>query len=195
MTKETNYLPPFTAVKGNKKKDKEESAISDENYLKSRVVFMEEDFREKSCNKLKKQLLYLFTHNSKKPITIYISSYGGSVDELLMIYGLLKSAPCKIITVALGKCMSAGSYLLLLGDKRYIYPFTRLMFHELAWGGGYSKLHDKETYFNESKRCQEILSNIVKNTTKTKNVDNFLKEDSYMEPTEALKLGVVHKIL
>lgn len=168
--------------------------IEDSEFLKDRVIFLEEEFNEKSCNKAKRQLLYLISKDSNAPITIYISSYGGGVNEFLMLYGILQKTTCKIITVAIGKCMSAGAYLLLCGEERIAYPDTRIMLHELAYTGSYAKLHDKDIAHKECIELQKILNNLVSSKTKIKKVDEFLKEDKYMSVEDAFKLGILTKI-
>lgn len=168
--------------------------IKDE-FIKDRTIMFSGRFNEANCDSLKEQLLYLGNQDAKKDITIYISSFGGSVCEFLKIYGILEAAKhrgCRIITVAVGYAMSAGAYLLLLGDERYAYPNTRIMLHELAWQGGYAKLHDKTADYKESKILQKKLCELVKNRTKIKKVEDFLKTDQYMGVEEALKAGVIH---
>jgi len=194
---QSRYLPPYGAIddiETEKEKVPKES-WKEEEFMKDRVVFMEKEFEEDSCNTLKRQLLYLFTHDAQKPITIYISSYGGSTYDLISLYGLLQTAPCEIHTVALGKCMSAGAYLLLMGDKRFAYPDTRIMFHEVSWSGPYDRLHDKKNDYKEAKHIQEILNKLVRRVTKIKNPEELFKEERFMSPEEAQKLEVIHKIV
>jgi len=167
----------------------------DGEFLKDRVIFVEKEFNETTCNVTKRQLLYLLTKDAKAPITIYISSYGGGVNEFLMLYGIIQKASCKITTVALGKCMSAGAYLLLCGHERYAYPDTRIMLHELAYTGTYAKLHDKENAHKECITLQKILTDLVSNNTKIKKADEFLKEDKYLSVEDAFKLGVLTKMM
>ncbi len=173
----------------------ENNKVFEDEFLNDRVVFMEEGFNEPNCNVLKRQLLRLYKKDQKKPITMYISSYGGTIDDFLILYGLIKTLKCKIITIAIGKCMSAGAYLLLLGDERWAYPETRIMLHELGFGSCFNKLHEQQTHIKESEELQKILTGIVKRKTSIKNVETYLKDDQYMSPQEALKLGVINKIV
>jgi len=173
----------------------DEIKTTDEEFLKDRVIFLEEEFNEKSCNKAKRQLLYLLGKDSNAPITIYISSFGGGVHDFLMLYGILKTVKCRVTTVALGKCMSAGSYLLLCGDERLAYPTTRIMMHELAYTGSYAKLHDKDISHKEAVELQKILNELVSKKTKIKKPEEFLKEDKYLSLEDALKLEVITKII
>ena len=74
---------------------------------------------------------------TRKPINLYISSYGGSVYDVLGAYDIIKQSKTKVNTYGFGKCMSAGLTLFLAGEERSVYKNTTVMFHSLAgvwWG-------------------------------------------------------------
>jgi ATP-dependent Clp protease, protease subunit len=173
---------------------KKDHLISNDEFMKRRLIFMEEDFDEESCNELKKRIIYLLTHDPKEPVVLYINSYGGSSYSLLKIIDLLRSRKFHLTTIALGYVMSGGAYLLLEGDTRLSYPNTSIMLHEVS-SGVFGKLHDIEIDFNEAKRLNNILVDLVKSNTKIKDVEEFLKEDQYLSPKEAKKLGIIDKII
>ena len=174
--------------------DEKVSAISDEKFLENRIIFMQGDFDEKSCNKLARELLYLSVKDEKKDVTIYIDSFGGAAYGLLNILNIIDAAPYKVTTIAMGKAMSAGAYLLLYGDTRLAYRNTRIMLHELMYRTGFAKLHDQTADYKESNELQKIMSKIVAKRTKIKNVDEFLKVDQFMDAATAKKLGVIDSI-
>ncbi len=159
--------------------------------LKQRVLFIEGDFDEDSINILKRELMYCMTHKPKTPVTLYISSYGGDPYDLLSIYGLLELKQFELTTIAMGKCMSAGADLLMLGDKRIGLPGAKIMMHEIAWESSYAKLHDQEIEIKESRKLQEFFDNIIKEKTKIKNISEFMKIDHYLDIDEAYKLGIL----
>jgi len=174
---------------------KEEDLIKE--FMIDRVVFMDGEFNETKCQLLTKQLLHLNKKDQEKDIIIYIDSYGGEVYSLLQIYNLIKSFKCKVHTIATGKAMSAGSSLLMVGTKgkRFAYEHTRIMLHELSLGIGYDMLHDVNARVKNSNELMKILCNITKKHTKIKNVETFLKENKYISSKEALKLGIIDKII
>jgi len=130
-------------------------------------------------------------HEPKKPVTLYISSYGGDAYDLLSLYGLISLKQFELTTVAMGKCMSAGADLLMLGDKRMALPGTRIMMHEIAWESSYAKLHDQEVEIKECRKLQEFFDNIIKEKTKIKDIAAFMKIDHYLDVDEAYKLGIL----
>jgi ATP-dependent Clp endopeptidase proteolytic subunit ClpP len=70
------------------------------------------------------------------PITFYISTYGGSADEMFGIYDMMSSIKnkCIIETIGIGKVMSAGTLLLAAGTKghRKIGKNCRVMLHQVS---------------------------------------------------------------
>ena len=184
------------------KKSMNKLAIRDINdgtsFLKDRVIFMEEDFDEYSCNEIKKQLLYLYSTKDKtKKITMYINSNGGSAEDFLMLYDLIKSAPCKIHTIGLGYACSAGALLLMVGDKRSAYKSAEIMVHGLSLGIGYKKLHSTEQYVKSARVTQGKIDDIlIKHTNITHaTLEKYTKEDNFLTAEQALKLGIIDKVI
>jgi ATP-dependent Clp endopeptidase proteolytic subunit ClpP len=70
-------------------------------------------------------------------ITFYVSTYGGSADDMFSIYDVMNFAKsrCDVSTVGLGKVMSAGVLLLAAGTKgkRKIGRNCRVMIHAVCW--------------------------------------------------------------
>jgi ATP-dependent protease ClpP protease subunit len=90
----------------------------------------------------------------------------------------------------LGKCMSAGAFLLLLGDVRKAYPGTRIMFHELS-SQSFGKLNEQEINLEESRCLMKTLYSITK-IINVPNVKEWLAKDRYLGVNEAYKLGVIN---
>jgi len=72
---------------------------------------------------------------SRDPITVYIDSPGGDTDCARLLLDALRasdqdrSAPCRLITVALGEASSAASDILMAGDYALAYPYSRILCH------------------------------------------------------------------
>lgn len=132
-----------------------------------------------------------------KPITIYIDTYGGSVDAALLMYDCMRTSSCSINTVGMGKVMSAGVLLLAAGDKgyRFVSPNTRVMIHEIS-GGSIGTVSEMETSVTEIKRMQDIyVSLLAKHTGQTKaKVQKDMEGTSYMSAKQAINYGVADKV-
>ena len=137
-----------------------------------------------------------------KPIKLYVSTYGGSADDmaaLVDIMGVVKK-DCPIQTIGLGKVMSAGVLILASGTKgeRYIGKNCRVMIHSVI-AGNHGSLHNLENELSEVKKMQEIyLESLADATNMTKKqLKNFMrrKQNVYLSADEAIKLGIADKIL
>lgn len=165
----------------------------------SRLVVLHGDVNEASISMVVAQLLHLASQNHK-PIHLVISTYGGSVDEMFTLYDTIKFLPCPVHTIALGKVMSAGVLLLASGKKgkRMIGKSARIMIHPVSGGAGgtvFEVLNDVK----EHKRLQDqMVEAIVKETGSTKaKIEKIMKtgHDVYLLPEEAIRLGIVDKII
>jgi len=141
-------------------------------------------------------------HESGQPvIPIVIDSYGGYVDSLISMISDIQNAEKPVATIAVGKAMSCGSFLLSMGTDgyRFIDKNARVMIHEIS-GGSRGKHTDIVASTEEMKRLNERLFKIMaRNCGKPE--DFFIKEmfkrgnaDWYLSPTETKNLGIANFI-
>jgi ATP-dependent Clp protease protease subunit len=71
---------------------------------------------------------YLEKH-SHDPITVWLSTPGGSVESMFTFHDLVRTSPCEITIIATGQVCSAGVLMLACGDKRMVTESTILMSH------------------------------------------------------------------
>ncbi len=176
-----------------------EHAMLQHSVNNSRIVFLYGEVSEQSISQSVYQLLHLAGQNNK-PIYLVVSSYGGSVDEMFCLYDTIKFLPCPVHTVALGKVMSAGVLLLASGikGKRMMGRSARLMIHPVS-GGSYGTVFEVINATNEHQRIQNLLvENLIKETKLSKKqLNDIMKSgtDCYMTADEALKFGIIDKII
>lgn len=165
-----------------------------------RIVFLSGDVNEHSISSTITQLISLANQNASSPIHLIISTYGGSVDEMFSLYDTIKFLPCPIHTVALGKVMSAGVLLLSAGvkGKRLIGKNARIMMHPVSngiSGNVFHVINDAQ----ETLRLQHLMvDSLAKETKMTKEIIQDIMQkghDHYMTPMEAIKHGLVDKII
>lgn len=165
----------------------------------SRIVVLYGGVSEQSISAVIYQLLYLANQNHK-PIHLVVSTYGGSVDEMFSLYDTIRFLPCPVHTIALGKVMSAGVLLLASGvkGKRLIGSSARLMMHPIS-GGFYGNVFESMSETAEFKRLQDLMVGALqKESSMTKEkIEQIMKSghDYYVTPEEAIKLGIVDKII
>ena len=143
--------------------------------------------------------LYLLAIANEKGAVV-VNSYGGEIDSMFAIYDAMRTCKAPLITIGLGKAMSAGILLLAAGKKgeRRLSSHTRIMAHEiwmLTWG----KLYEVENETKEVRRLQGLMEKALacESGRSLNDVRAVMKThiDTYMEPKQALKFGFVDKVV
>ena len=166
--------------------------------LKDRIILLNDAIDPQLATSVISQLLVLESENSEAPITIYINSPGGSITDGLAIYDVMNKIKCPVITVCVGMAASMAAFLLSCGSrgKRYCLPNSTVMIHQPIGGvqGQASEIKIVATrILNLYDKLAEIMSKnsfIDKETMK-----EALDRDNYLTPEEALKMGLVDKII
>lgn len=131
-------------------------------------------------------------------IKLYLSTYGGSVYDGLGLYDIIKASKTPVDVYCNGKIMSMGIIVMLAAANRYAYKNTTFMIHEVS-SGSIGKLDEMEESVEEAKRLNNILFSIITENTKIERTKlheiKKLKKDWYFNAKEALKLGLVTKII
>jgi ATP-dependent Clp protease protease subunit len=156
-------------------------------------------FSEEAARAFTKQLQYQSKRDPNAPIVVYIDSPGGDVYALLTMLSAIDSVPNKIVTVALGKAMSAGAMLLAYGDLRYASPHASLMIHEIS-AGTVGHIDDINVQHKNIADLNEYIMKLFAKSCKIKGGYASLKKtlakvrDLYLSPREAVKFGLVDRI-
>ena len=170
-----------------------------------RTIALFGDVDEEKAGDLCMGLLMLTDFSEKEapyePITFYLSTYGGSADEMFSIYDMMTitKTKCEVETIGLGKIMSAGTLLLAAGTKgkRKIGRHCRVMIHSVAAGSA-GELHDIENEIKTIKHIQELYINALsRETNMTKTIIQKLldrKVNVYLTAEEAVEYGIADEI-
>lgn len=140
---------------------------------------------------------------NQKTLPIFINSSGGSVYVMRSILDLLKGSGLELITINTGICMSAAVPIFAMGNKRFAYPSSRFMIHEVrrfpmlpemqktsdlkALSEEFDKLTE-DMYKDLDLRCNKPKGYFKDLVYKKGNADLFMSSD------EALKDGLVTMI-
>ena len=165
--------------------------------LKERIIFIDKDINSKTASDVVAKLLYLDSENNED-ITIYINSPGGEISSGFMIYDTMNFIKSDIQTISLGTSASMAAILLLAGTKgkRKILPNSNVMLHDLS-GGAKGKFQDIMIEVKEMNKIHEKIFNIIKENTNLteQQIEENLKNDFWLTSEEALKYGIVDKIV
>lgn len=195
MNTTSNYIIP-TVIEKEGNHEKAYDIYS--RLLIDRIVFVSGEVEDNMANAICAQLLFLQSQDKNKPVHIYINSPGGVVTAGLVIYDTMKYITCPIYTYCMGQAASMGAFLLSGGDKghRYSLPNARIMVHQPS-GGCSGKISDIEISYKESQRLKDMLNKMLaENCGKTlKEMEKATDRDNFMSAEEAVKFGIVDKVL
>ena len=166
--------------------------------LKENIIFISGPIDDTMANLVIAQLLFLSSEDPKKDINLYINSPGGSVTAGLAIYDTMQFVKNDVSTICIGLGASMAQVLLCAGTegKRFSLPNSRILMHQPS-GGTQGQSSDIEIYTKEILRMRDSLYNIIsKHTGKTvEQIKADADRDKYMNAKEALKYGIIDKIL
>ena len=166
--------------------------------LKERIIFLTGPIDDNIASLVCAQLLFLESENPKKEISFYINSPGGIVWSGLAVYDTMQYISSKIMTICIGQAASASSLLLAAGEKgiRFSLPNSRIMIHQPS-GGYQGQVTDLEIQTNEIIKTKKRLNQIyAKHTGKNiREVELIMERDKYFSPEEAIKFGLIDKIV
>lgn len=165
--------------------------------LASRIIFINGEIDDILSNLVISELLYLDSI-SQDDIYMYINSPGGSVTSGLAIYDTMKYIKSNVSTVAIGLCASMAAIILAAGTKgkRLSLKNSEIMIHQVL-GGTQGQATDikiqAERILQIKKKLNKILASLC-NKTESK-ITKDTERDHYMNADEALKYGLIDKII
>ena len=166
--------------------------------LKDRIIFLGSGVDDDASSIVIAQLLFLQSEDATKDIYLYINSPGGSVSAGMAIYDTMQYIKPDVSTICVGMAASMGQVLLTAGakGKRFALPHSRVMMHQ-PLGGTQGQSSDIEIYTKEMIRIRESLYSVIsKHTGQSFNkIKNDADRDNWMSSEEALKYGIIDKIL
>jgi len=135
-------------------------------------------------------------------IQFYISTYGGSADDMMSIHDMMRITKMNrdIETIGMGKIMSAGTLLLASGTrgKRKIMKNCRVMIHAVS-AGSMGTIHNLQNEMEEIQNIQEMyIEALCAETLLTKRqLKKMLdqKVNVYLTAEEAVEYGLADEVI
>ena len=206
IASEMDKCDPNRRVVLNKDADNISESFTD---LDLRVIGLFSDVDQEKTAELTQLLIYLNEVNKaekdekkKKPIDFYISTYGGSADDMFALYDLMNivKEDTDIKTIGLGKVMSAGVLLLAAGTKgqRRIGKNCRVMIHNVV-AGNHGSLPNLTNELEAIQQLQDDYVDALVESTKLskKKLKKILNEkvNVYLSAEEAVQYGIADIII
>lgn len=165
--------------------------------LEDRIIFLTNEIDDNNANIIISELLYLDSI-SNEDIHIYINSPGGSITSGMAIYDTMNYIKSDIVTICIGMAASMASILLSSGTKgkRYILPNGEVMIHQ-PLGGTSGQATEIKIHAERILKLKDKLNRILSKNTNTSlnKIEQDTERDYFMNAEEALKYGLVDKII
>ena len=138
----------------------------------------------------------------KKDIQFYLSTYGGSADDMFALYDMMKliQKDTDISVVGMGKVMSAGVLILAGGThgKRKVGRNCRIMLHSVV-AGNQGSLHNLVNEMEAIQDLQEMYINrLIEETKMTKKQLKKMLEQKvniYLSAEQTVEYGIADEII
>lgn len=133
---------------------------------------------------------------NRVPIKIFIDTPGGDVQVMWSLMNAIRISKTPVHTIVFCNALSAGSYILSAGHKRFAFPGSTILVHS-----GYAGYQGTAEQVESAKKYFDRLSNTANDAflKNTKVTPKFLKKkgafDWYMSAEEALENGIVDAII
>lgn len=166
--------------------------------LKDRIIFIGGPINDVMANTVVAQLLFLESQDSKKDISIYINSPGGTVVGTLAIYDTIQYVKCDVSTICVGMAASGGAVLLGCGrkGKRFALPNAEILIHQVL-GGAEGQAADVAIAARHIVKLKDRINEILAKHTgqALSKIEKDTDRDFYMDTKEALNYGIIDKII
>ena len=166
--------------------------------LRERIVFLGGVIDEDTASIVIAQLLFLESEDSKKEISLYINSPGGSVTAGLAIIDTMNHIKPAISTICVGMAASMAAIVLSAGErgKRFGLPNAEIMIHQ-PHGGVEGQASDIEISARRILKNRETLNKILAKNTRQplSKIDKDVDRDFFMDAEESVKYGIIDKVM
>jgi len=166
--------------------------------LYQRIIVLGSEVDDRIANRLCAQLLLLSAEDTRRDISLYINSPGGSVSAGLAIYDTMQLIPNDVSTLALGLAGSMAQFLLCAGSpgKRFSLPHAQILMHQGSAGFG-GTAADVEIYAAQLERTSELMLRLTSEHTgqPVERVRADSMRDRWFSAEEALEYGMIDHIV
>ena len=195
MDRTASYLVP-TVIEHNGLNERAYDIYS--RLLKERIIFLDGEIDDAKADLVVAQLLFLESEDSKKDISLYINSPGGSVTAGLAIYDTMQCVSPDVSTICMGQAASMAALILAAGaeGKRIILPSARVMIHQ-PWGGVQGQASDVSIHAKEIIRLKKLSIDYLARHTKQDpaKIAADIERDHFMTAQDAVDYHIVDTIL
>ena len=152
----------------------------------------------KKIGELETKSLTLSNNLDIQPPTLklFINSGGGSITAGISSMDTILRCKVPVHTYVDGFCASAGTFLSVVGEKRFMSRNSYMLIHQLSsnFWGKYSEFEDEKENLD---LMMKTIKNVYKKYTKLpmKKLDEILKHDLMWDAETCLGYGLIDEIV
>lgn len=165
--------------------------------LKDRIIYLCDDITYNTASLVLSELLYLDSINNDT-IYLYINSPGGSVTGAFAIIDTIQLLSSPVKTIAVGLAASSAALIFLSGAKnqRYMLHDSLLLLHQ-PLGRTQGPESNIAILAKQLLKTRNKIEEFIATNSKIslKNIKQMIERDSYIDATQAKKLGLTDKII
>lgn len=158
-------------------------------------IWLNDVVTDKSVLDLRKRIIEQADMFPNAPIIIYLNTPGGSIDSLTILVDTLEDLKKthEVITVCVGKAMSAGAVIFACGSQRFVAPSSVIMLHQastLTRGTATDLTKVTEDLDKATKYMTDVITRNCKVSKSLLNKIFQANTDFFLEAKEAVKFGI-----
>jgi ATP-dependent Clp protease protease subunit len=166
--------------------------------LDARTVLIHGPVDDKLASHCCSRLMVLEQMDPERPITVMITSPGGSADSGFAIYDMLRFVRPPVFTVVNGLCASAAILIQLATDKdkRVATPQSRFLIHQPSTAG-FGTASDLDITAREVIKLRHRYNQIISDATgqDPEKVLEDARRDFWLNAEEAIEYGLIQKVV
>lgn len=138
----------------------------------------------------------IFGDNFKPVCDLRLATWGGEIMSAFSTVDIIRNMKSEVHTYVDGGVASAGTFMSVVGKKRYMGKHSSMLIHELS-SEAYGKFTEIEDEYQNLAECMKMIKKFYKEYTKIpmKKLDELLKHDIWLTPQECLEYGMVDEII
>jgi ATP-dependent Clp protease protease subunit len=185
QSKDTNFVPAEDRINAG--------------LLENHIHFLYGEIGEENIMDTIYWITYENLQDGDYPLTLYINSDGGSLQDAFALIDVMKKSKKPVQTIGLGSICSSAFMIFASGAKgyRYISPTASIMCHQYS-DGLTGKYHDIKATAKEHELINNRMVNVLKECTELNTTMIKRKllppSDAYFTAEELIELGVADHI-
>jgi len=171
----------------------------DTQLFSSGIQFLCGDIDSDSVSSVIKWLIFENLKEDTTPLTLYINSEGGSLQDAFALIDIMKKSERVVRTIGIGSVISAGFLIFISGTRghRIISNNASIMCHQFSdyYEGKY---HDLKSIGKENELANNRMANLISSCCDLK--PNSVKSkllsptDMWLKADEIIKLGLADRL-